>query len=141
LPAAATASPAVNTNDPYFGPLTVCGPAQFDEARRQCIGSTISFRGPTKRVYATWPFANIPKGLAFSRTWYLNDQYLFTTPNVARTSARWSFTGEYAFIYIDAQEGSAKSEFGTEFLPNGTYRIELFINDVKVQEAEFTVSS
>lgn len=124
-------------NDSVFYDFKICVEEDFNG--KECEMSQEIFLGNLRRIYGSWKHKEVPKGIVFSRKYYYNGSLLWETVNTSGENERWSFSGDTVYIYIDAREGTAARKFGTEFLPKGEYRIELYYDRDFVQEISFLI--
>ncbi len=88
------------------------------------------FRHPVYEVYIVWDYVHMQPGMIVRREWYFNGQHLRTTEEP------W----DYARYGAQGTVWDVKMWDGKGIEP-GTYRLELYLNNVKQQERSFTISN
>jgi len=122
---------------PWFGLISFCLEEQVDHDRRCCKGdSPPYFSGNVTKVYASWSFGNVREGMLFSRRWYKDGEPL---PRLNHINTPWTGNWrlgdgtEYTWAYPEGVEP------GLTIFPTGTYRLELYIGEERVQVGEFKI--
>ena len=82
------------------------------------------FPSGIQEAYAFWDFSDTPDGAAWTRVWYLDDQ------EVMREEDNWS-QGASGSTWVSIYSKSA--------LPDGTYRLELYLGDTLLQKGSFAI--
>ena len=82
------------------------------------------FASGIQEAYAFWDFNGTPDGAEWTRVWYLDDQ------EVLRESDSWS-QGAKGSTWVSIYSESA--------LPDGTYKLELYLGDTLLQNGSFAV--
>ena len=117
-------------------PTSTHGNARFTELQfcvippgggaADCSGS---FSHPVYEVYIVWDYENMQSGMTARREWYFDGQHLRTI------EGQW----DYARYGAQGTVWDIKMWNNNGIQP-GTYRLELYLNNVKQQERSFTIS-
>ena len=128
---------------PRLGGLLFCAEADF--LQPYCVQGYNSFPSNTKRIYASWSFANIPSGSQVTRRYtYLEDGFSWSYSNTTGSrdlEDKWRMTSSFGFvwIYFDAQEGTLDRVYGRDIMRPGRYSVEFFLNGVYQNVGYFTI--
>ena len=114
----ATAAPSGSTT---WSALTF---AQGVDKSNKPVNPGTQFPSGIQEAYAFWDFSGTPDGAEWTRVWYLDDQ------EVLREPASWN-QGASGSTWVSIYSSSA--------LPDGAYRLELYLGETLLQKGGFTV--
>jgi hypothetical protein len=119
--------------------VAVCAKSDFDGSK--CRLTRAVFPSDTEAVYVTWQLSGaLARRTEFTRRWYKDGRLLLESSAFAGENARWTPSDGYSYyVYLSATEGTGKRLFGSESLPTGSYRIELFVDGSLANTTEFVL--
>jgi len=121
----ATPTPTLSPGGARFTELQFCVIPPGGGAAN-CSGN---YPHPTYEVYIVWDYENMQPGMTVRREWYFNGQHLRTIEE-PWDYARYGARGTVWDVRMWNNNG----------IEPGTYRMELYLNNVKQQERSFTIS-
>jgi serine/threonine protein kinase len=129
-----TPAPTPTTSGPWFGPPSFCLPSEIDTQNRRCLASHTLFTGQIVRIYVSWPYKNVYRGMKFERRWYRNGQFIHPAPSTW-DGVNWRLDGETEYTWFEAGKVLDQT-----YYPPGDYLVEFYIEGVLVQSGAFTVT-
>lgn len=117
----------------------LCTRLDFDGSK--CTSTNTVFPSDTEAVYVTWQSSDaLARRTRFTRRWYRDGRLLLERSNSAGENARWTPSdGRSYYAYLSATEGTGKRLFGSDSLPTGSYRIELYADGSLASSTEFVL--
>lgn len=111
----------IATTGSTFGAITF---AQGVDKNDKPVKPGAQFPTGIQEAYAFWDFSSIPDGAEWTRVWYLDDQ------EVMRETDNWS---------QGASGNTWVSIFSKSALPDGAYKLELYLGDALLQQGNFII--
>lgn len=139
-PEPVTDAPTIEPTDTLTSvDMMLCTKSDFDGSK--CRSTRTVFPGDTEAVYASWQLNDaLARRTEFTRRWYKDGRLLLESSNLAGENPRWTPSDGYSYyVYLSATEGTGKRLFGSESLPTGSYRIELFLDGGLANTTEFVL--
>jgi len=109
------------TTGSTFGAITF---AQGVDKNDKPVKPGAQFPTGIQEAYAFWDFSGIPDGAEWTRVWYLDDQ------EVMRETDNWG---------QGASGNTWVSIFSKSALPDGAYKLELYLGDALLQQGSFII--
>lgn len=125
LTVGAAATPARTASGGFTAPIFAEGVTSSNEPVKP-HGSTEGFEAGIDRLYAFSNYQNMPSGQSWSHIWYIDGDQVLRRDNGWQWGAKGTF-----WVNISNKSG----------LPNGRYRLELYIGDNLVAQSETTVGA
>ncbi len=111
----------IATTGSTFGAITF---AQGVDKNDKPVKPGAQFPTGIQEAYAFWDFSGIPDGAEWTRVWYLDDQ------EVMRETDNWG---------QGASGNTWVSIFSKSALPDGAYKLELYLGDALLQQGNFII--
>jgi len=119
----------VDNNKPLFTNIRFCSDELFDSECNGCKSSTNTFQRPIKKIYMSWNYKNVYRGMKFTRKWYKDAELWRKTDDIWDNNWDSDNQSNTTSTFILNKKGH----------PGGKYTVRLFIEDEYICSGNFTV--
>jgi hypothetical protein len=116
----------VLTPKPTFGELRFC----LEDPKftgLSCTGSQYLFTGGIAKIYVSWPYANVYRGMNFDREWWYEGELIFYFDGEWNENWRLNTLSEYTWLVASEVIALGKPQF----FPPGVYEVRFFVGEYR----------